>query len=170
MSRKKNSTVSTKAEFSAYFEGIDKKKRAYIEGRLIEQINWYNQSAIRYKRYFRIFNTLSIFLTCILPCLTTLDVENCWIAVVSTLSVIITTLMNAFDFHNRWIEYRMLCEVMKSNLHQYLTSAGIFSCFSEEEQFNMLVKLSEEYMKKELKCWNAVNLPKGKTVQAEDDS
>ena len=158
------------SEYQGYYDGLGIKELTYIKGRIIEQINWYNLSAIKYKRYFSIFNTLSIFLTCILPCLTTLNVKNYWIALISTLSVIITTFINAFDFRNRWIEYRMCCEVLKSNLHQYLTSTGIYTAMQEVDQFNLLVQLSEGYMKKELKSWNMVNHPKGETMHSDNNS
>lgn len=169
MKKRQDSLNELVAEYEGYFEGLNQKELTYMKGRLLEQINWYNCSAIQYKRYYCMFNTLSILLTCTLPCLTTLFVKNYLIAIVSTLSVLITTLMNAFDLHNRWTEYRMLCEILKSSLYQYLTNTGVFGNVSKGDKFNLLVELSENYMKKELKAWNAANLSKTKTIHVEKE-
>lgn len=167
MRKKQDKVKEIGVEYEDYLKGVAENERTYIKQRLIKQICWYDCSAIKYKRNFSLFNTMSIFLTCILPCLTTLNVQNRVIAIVSTSSVIITTLVNAFDYRNLWIEYRMICERLKSTLHQYLTGTGVFESLKKEKQFHLLVALSEEYMSKELKSWNSINHAKEKMVHEE---
>ncbi len=152
-----------KLEYENYLDGLEENQKAYITYRLIKQIGWYDCAAVKYKKYFTILTMLSILLTGILPCLTTFHVKSPIIAVISTASAISNTLINALGYHNLWIEYRMICERLRSTLHQYLTGTGIFSAIPKDKQFNLLVELSEECMSKELKSWNAINNSKDKT-------
>ncbi len=171
MDRKQNRIEDSDTEYNAYFAGMSEEyETCYIQSRVIKQIDWYDKSAVKYKKWYQLLNVASILLTCTLPCLTTLDVRKLVIALVSTASVIITTLANAFDCHNLWIEYRMICERLKSNLHQYMTGTGIYASIPKKNQFITFANISEECMSKEQNYWNSINNAKERTNCEEKES
>ncbi len=153
----KNKTI--KSEFDSYIQNIkDDTEKAYIVERVIGQINWYSKkSSINQKRY-KTAMVLCIAISALIPIVTiSMDFFTApWMKIVITaLSSAVTaiTAINALcNYRELWIEYRTNCELLKSELHKYLTS-GKFGSTEEKQDFTSFMKKCENLLTKEYKYW-----------------
>lgn len=146
-------------EFKPYLDSCNVFEKNYIEQRLINQIIWYDNSAIKKQEKYKCLTITSIILTSIIPILSLFTGFKCGIiatiliTVFSTSSSIILSVVNLCEYHKLWVEYRSTCEILKSILHRYFMKANEFHSSNNEENLNLLISLCEEYMTKEFQTW-----------------
>ena len=151
-------------QYEKYMEGLTgSTQRTYIQKRLIDQINWYDNVAAKKQKNYKVLMGISIVLTAIIPVFslfTTFSygvVFSAVIAVLSGSATAVTSIANLCEYQKLWVQYRSNCELLKSMLHRYFTSTGEFCNRTDDEKFNLLVALSEEYLINEFRVWSELS-------------
>lgn len=135
----------------------------YIKNRLIPQITWYDQKAIIKQKKYKYWTIISIVLTALIPILSLLTENRCGkivvilIAILSSASSCILSIINLCEYHNLWIEYRTMCENLKSILHRYFMKNGEFNSVNLRDNLDLLVSSCENYMTKEYMSWTELS-------------
>lgn len=149
------------SQYEKYLSEIDDiKKEVYIKTRVIDQIAWYDKKAADKQKRYKMYSIISITLTAIIPVISIYTgfkygiVASTLIALFGAIATIISAAINLCEYQKLWIEYRSNCEILKSLLHKYFTGVGVFSDLNEEERFNMLVEMTEDYLIMEFKSWS----------------
>lgn len=146
-------------EYKEYIEHLDEKKRIYIEKRLLNQISWYDRKAIEKNKIYKIMTIISILTTAAIPVFSLYTgfkygiVASTIIALLSATSSVIISIINLCEYQRLWIQYRSNCEILKSILHRFFTNSGEFTSSNDDENFKMLIQMSEEYLLKEFQTW-----------------
>lgn len=150
-------------EFEQYIEACKPNERAYIEQRLIKQIVWYDDNAIKKQNNYKRLTIVSIILTSVIPILSLFTgykygmIATVLIATFSAFSSILLSIINFCEYHKLWIEYRSTCEILKSILHRYFMKSNEFSSLNENAALDLLVSSCEEYMTKEFQTWTQLS-------------
>ena len=162
---KENDINDTKEHYiRKIFEPFLKKsasyEKDYIEKRLIEQIIWYDESAIKKQKRYKQLSIISIVLSGIIPIVSIFSkykygtIAIIIISTLSALSSILLSIINLCEYHKLWVEYRSACEILKSTLYKYFTKTDEFQSLNDYARLNLLISLCEEYMTKEFKIWS----------------
>ncbi|BBF41598.1 hypothetical protein lbkm_0278 [Lachnospiraceae bacterium KM106-2] len=150
-------------EFEEYLESVEGIKKVYLTSRVIKQIQWYDDAAKKKQKRYKSCMIVSILLTAVIPCLSLFTgyrygiIASIAIAVLSAASSAILSIVNLCELQKLWIEYRANCEILKSVLHRYLTRSREFSYGNEEEQFQLLVEITEKYLVEEYGTWSRLS-------------
>lgn len=156
---KSKQEYSVKDEFKPYITFVSNAyHKAYIEERVLGQINWYDKRSVKHQNTYKRMSFISIILTSFIPILTLLSDSGLYIKVaITTLSTSATAIASILTLNNSkelWVQYRANCEILKSVLHRYFTQCDEFK-ISSEDAFNMLVSSCEQYMTKEFLTWKS---------------
>lgn len=133
-------------------------EKEYIQERLDDQINWYDNKSIRSQKLYKRCKKLVIILSASIPFFVGFITElKIWATVVSAIGVIITFIegwLGLSKYHENWIEYRSICEILKHEKYMYLTKTGVYDT---EEPFKLLVERVESIISKENVNWANLN-------------
>lgn len=146
-------------EFEPYLSTCNSFEKTYIEQRLINQIIWYDTSAIKKQNMYKHLTIASIILTSIIPVLSLFTglkygiIATILITMFSAGSSVILSIINLCEYHKLWVEYRSTCEILKSILHRYFMRANEFSLQDQSSNLGLLISSCEEYMTKEYQTW-----------------
>lgn len=138
------------------YNEYSKNQIIYFTDRILDQIKWYDAKAkYNQKRY----KTLSIFSFCVssvIPILALLG-QNIWIkcliAAAGSIVSITTYILNINSYKDLWVQYRMNCEMLKSELMKFNTNTAPYD--KTETSFNILVNTCEQYFTKEFTKWQS---------------
>ena len=124
----------------------------YINTRVDIDLIWYNNQAKLYRGLHILSRILIIFLSSSITVLTGIEFKNknIFIAILSTLIVIITGITELIKFKEQWYEYRTTAETIKSEKIYFLTSTEPYNSI---DNFNLFVKNYELILKNENKNW-----------------
>lgn len=130
----------------------------YFKERVENQIEWYDKKSMHHQKVYKWIKRIQIFLTALIPFLTSLVINFEWILyVISGIGVFVTVLEGFLALgkhHENWIEYRGICETLKREKFMYLGRAGVYS---ENSNFNFLVERVETIISKENINWANLN-------------
>lgn len=146
--------------FEPFLKSSASYEKDYIEKRLIEQIIWYDNNAIKKQKRYKYLTIISIISSGSIPVVSIFTkckygiIAIIIISILSTLSSILLSIINLCEYHKLWIGYRSACEVLKSTLYKYFTKTGEFQSLNDYARLNLLISLCEEYMTKEFKIWS----------------
>lgn len=135
----------------------------YIVSRLDNQIKYYDNKAILYKKYHDNINILSIVISTSGSFVTILGlIFNCiepWLTIIGSLAGIIVASSLAIDklkrFGDLFVTYRRTCESLKREKFLFQTSSGEYQ--DNENAFNLLVERCESIMATENGTWVQLN-------------
>lgn len=150
-------------EFKPYLDSCNPFEKTYIEQRLIKQIIWYDNSAIKKQNKYKHLTITSIILTSIIPVLSLFTgikygiVATVLITIFSAASSVILSIINLCEYHKLWVEYRSTCEILKSILHRYFMKSNEFGSPDEKINLDLLISSCEEYMTKEFQTWTQLS-------------
>lgn len=150
-------------EFKPYLDSCDEFEKIYIEQRLLNQIIWYDESAIKKQNMYKKLTVITIIFTAVIPVLSlfTNFKYGFWatilITILSTSSSAILSIINLCEYHNLWVEYRASCEMLKSILHKYFMESKEYNSSDKKEILNLLISSCEEYMTKEFQTWTELS-------------
>lgn len=120
----------------------------YIENRLLPQIKWYNDKAERMQKNYKILSIVSFSLSAFIPFVVLFN-ETFLIKIITSLIgvtiSIINYIINIQEYRDLWLKYRSGCEILKSQLHIYLSSNQ-----KDKEQF---IKHCERFFVDEFTSW-----------------
>jgi hypothetical protein len=126
----------------------------YIEKRLDDQIAWYDNKSISAQRKYKRLQGTEIILAAMIPFLSGYADKH-WlipfaISLMGTVVVIIAALTRLGKYHENWIEYRSICELLKHEKYLYLTGTSPY----EERNFQLLVQRVESFISSENFNWS----------------
>lgn len=130
----------------------DKSQRYYIENRIIAQIKWYDSKAIKLQQKYKIsLKTLAI-ISISIPVLTLFSYKyiiKVLIAIIGSISSVISYFVSVDSCKELWLRYRSNCELLKSELHKYLSCSNSFT----QKEFNIFVSKCEDCFTSEFLSW-----------------
>lgn len=135
----------------------------YLTSRLDNQIKYYDDKAIDYKKYHDNINIASIILSTSGSFLTLLGIIfnyiEPWLTIIGALTGIIVASALSIDklkkFGELFVIYRRTCESLKREKYLYNTSSGEYQ--SNDDAFNLLVERCESIMATENGTWVQLN-------------
>lgn len=154
-------------EYQSYLRLLpDNNLKFYIQNRVIDQIKYYDDSAIKKQANYKFWSIISITLSGLIPIFTLLTDTGWGLAfklIVTTLSSAVTAITASVTlcaYKELWIQYRTNCEILKSVLHRFFLKSGEFKGKTDSELLETLVLSCEEYLTKEFQTWaSATNKP-----------
>ncbi len=145
----------------------------YIQERVDNQIQWYDQKAATCKMWYKIFQTAEIVLAALIPLLSAYASKHTAIAIITgILGVIITileTISKVNNYHENWIEYRTTCELLRYQKYLYITKSSPYN-LSEETIDNLFVKNIEQIISSENNHWKSFQQISQKSPDSSDTS
>lgn len=135
----------------------------YVTSRLDNQIKYYDNKAILYKKYHDNINILSIVMSTGGSFLTIFGLLfNCvepWLTIIGSLAGIMVASSLAIDklkrFGELFVIYRRTCESLKREKYLFETLSGEYQ--SNKNAFNLLVERCESIMATENGTWVQLN-------------
>lgn len=129
-------------------------KEEYLNKRLKSQIDWYSNNSNLNKRYYFSLKTTEIILAGTVPFLIALSNNDDNLKVVAgILSVIvgiIASLLMAFKYQEKWIQYRSSCEKLKQEKVMFETQSGFYA---SNQDLKLFVERVEFIISKENSNW-----------------
>lgn len=132
----------------------------YISKRLNDQIDWYSNKSQWNQKWFKRLRILEITLAAAIPVLS-INLNNSAIIKYITASIsagitIIISIQSLYNFHEYWIEYRMVAETLKHEKYLYETTTGIYNS-GQTTKLNLLIERVESIISHENINWSQMN-------------
>jgi hypothetical protein len=149
---------------------IDSRQKAmsseeYIKERLDSQIGWYDRKSAINKKYFIIFQIITLVASASIPVFSIFSEGNSWarilIAILGSATAITTGIVSLYQFREHWIEYRTTAESLKHEKYMFLTGTGPYA---GEDAFSLMVERVETLLSQENTGWQQ----RLKTQKSED--
>jgi hypothetical protein len=139
--------------------------KEYMQERLEEQIEWYDQKSMHAQKCYKISQLIEIVLASSIPLLAGYSKYNFWIPVIvgilGALIAIIESITKLYKFHENWIQYRSTCELLKYQKYLYITKSSPYN-IEEESVDNIFIKNVENIISAENGQWKITNSEKPK--------
>ncbi|MFC0559663.1 DUF4231 domain-containing protein [Halalkalibacter alkalisediminis] len=137
---------------------MDITEEEYIQIRLEDQINWYDNKSISAQKLYKRLKGIVIILSASIPLFVSFVPDfKFLVIVVSIIGVAITGIeawLGLSKYHENWIEYRSICETLRQEKYMYLTKTGVYDT---ENSFKSLVERVESIISKENVNWANLN-------------
>lgn len=147
----------------------------YISERLDSQIGWYSGKSASAQKLYKRFQTAEIVLASSSP------IIGSFALVFDDYSLALTFLMSGFGaaiaiiesickmnkYHENWIQYRYIAELLKHEKYLYITKA---SPYDEENAFEFLVQRVERTISSENVNWVGLNEEKNHSISPSSTS
>jgi hypothetical protein len=126
----------------------------YIEQRLDDQINWYDQKSSTNQIWFKRLRFAEIVAAAIIPFLSgfaggSLAIKIA-IGALGVVVAVIASLLALLHFQEHWINYRAKAEALKTEKFLFLTQT---QPYDKEDAFHLLVQRVEALLSKENTEW-----------------
>lgn len=135
---------------------LDIKSQKYINERIENQIEYYDKSSLKCQKRFKILYVVLIITTSIIPILSLLDFfsfQDILIAVVGTVSSILSSFLLFFRHKENWAQFRGTCEKLKSELYKYQSKSEKYFSISDNDAFNLFVTTCEGIIGNQNEQW-----------------
>lgn len=133
-------------------------EQSYLNSRLNDQIEWYDNKSSWNQRRYKSLKITQITLSTLIPFLASLVSNFSWVIyLIGSIGVLVTVLegfLNVGKYHENWVEYRSISEMLKHEKYMYLGRAGVYS---ENDELNFLVERVETIVSKENINWANLN-------------
>ena len=140
----------------------------YLNDRLYDQINWYDQKASAYKKYFCWLRALEIVMAALIPVLYYWPWFKSGIPFLAAAITILAGIAGLMKFHENWVLYRITCESLKYEKFLYLTNTDPYNT---DGKLAILVKRVESILSSERILWKrkilATTIPTDKNEMEE---
>lgn len=132
---------------------------SYIEKRLNAQIRWYSKKSREAQKNYKRLQVIELVLAALIPLLSSYTVGRprvaFFVGVLGAIVAIIESLERLFRYHENWIEYRSICEMLKREKHLYLMNASPYGADETREQ--LFVRNVESLISAETSKWTSTN-------------
>lgn len=147
----------------------------YIKERLEDQINWYSGKSSKCQNLYKRFQVVEIILAATTPILGTAAlVYDNWnlfftlaMSAFGAAIAVIESLCKMYKWHENWIQYRYISELLKHEKFLYITKA---SPYDEENAFEFLVQRVERTISSENVNWVGLNEEKNHVIKPSSTS
>lgn len=137
----------------------DVNEEDYFEQRLDDQINWYDTKSIKCQKKYKSLKRIEITFATSIPVIASIFPSTTVISILGGGIALIEGWLTLSKYHENWIEYRSICELLKQEKYMYLTNSGVYI---NERSLNYLVERVESIISKENVNW--ANLHSDKSV------
>lgn len=138
----------------------------YLKERLDDQIKWYSQKSQWNQKRYKILRMAEIIISALIPVLIPYSNAVPYLKTIIALSGSAVAIMigaqGLYNFHENWIEYRMVAETLKHEKFLYVTKAGVYEAV--DKPFNLLVARVESIISHENINWSQLNKTTSKKV------
>lgn len=128
----------------------------YLEKRLNNQIDWYDQKSVNSQKYYKRLQATGIILAGLIPFLAGYAHKHWVIQALISLFGTIIVISSAFSklgaYHEKWLEYRQTCEILRHEKYLFLTGAHPY----EDKSFHLLVQRVESIISAENVNWSQI--------------
>lgn len=137
----------------------------YLKERYEKEINWYDTTSTKNKKFYNFFQWGAISISAIVPVLVACLPEKIkWItATIAAILAIITAALKAFKYQENWLNFRTIAESLKKEKHFYDAELNDYSNSSDKEA--VFVERVEALISKENSLWISTH-----TQTADDDN
>ncbi|HOV69027.1 MAG TPA: DUF4231 domain-containing protein [Clostridia bacterium] len=126
----------------------------YLKDRVDNQIGWYSKKSKINKRLYIGLTISQMAVSATIPLFSFLLNINWVIAALGIIITISTGLIQLFKCHEKWLQYRQTCEVLKREKLLYLNK---IQPYNDEAQFETFVRNIEGVISHEVNCWVQIN-------------
>lgn len=134
--------------------------KEYLEKRVDDQINWYDQKSKSAQKWYKILQIVEIILASLIPLLSGYMPSCKWIALIvglfGAIIAIIESITKLNKYHENWIQYRSTCEMLRYQKHLYLTGSAPYNN-QDETIDNIFVRNIESIISSENNQWKNLN-------------
>lgn len=124
----------------------------YLKDRYEKQIKWYSSKSTINKRIYMFYQWGIILFSSLTPVLILLEKVDIIIpALISVLIAIFSSALNAFKYHENWLEYRTTSETLKKE--KYFYDAGVFEYKEVVDKEAFFVERVENLISRENTKW-----------------
>lgn len=140
------------------FEDYSQEQVEYLKNRVLDQILWYDKKATHNQKMFKELSIVSFCISTSIPILTIFGdclILKILIALFGSIVSVISYIINIYTYKDLWIQYRMNCEMLKSEVSKF---ANKVPPYNTDIAFSRFVENCEQYFTKEFSKWaNNVN-------------
>lgn len=133
------------------------KEDEYLIKRLDDQIHWYDKKSITYQKTYKWFKRLEILFATSIPVIVGITSITIVASLLGGGIAFIEGWLTLSKYHENWIEYRSICELLKQEKYMYLTKSGVYK---NNTSLNSLVERVESIISKENINWASLNTEK----------
>lgn len=139
----------------------------YLEQRVDDQITWYSRKSQSCQTAYKRLKVLEIAAAASIPIMSGLPAQPWQLVagVVGALIAVSTGVSGLFKFHELWIEYRAVAEILRRHRFLFLTKAAPYQ---GEDAFALFVDAVEGAIAKENASWASVRRPAGANGQQQE--
>ncbi len=119
----------TKQTFEKMYEAVftplelNAQQQAYIDKRILPQIEYYDRTAIKNRSWYFSLQTIAVIAAAFVPVVIAFDADDAWPALLGGASAVIAGLLTLFKSQEEWVKTRSTCENLRSQLA--LFQAGV---------------------------------------------
>lgn len=149
-----NYIIDLPIDYSEYTE----KQQRYLKNRLHDQIQWYDKKAKHNQKYYKVLSVISVIISSSIPILTLFEEKplvKILIAIAGSAVSVITYIININTFKDLWVQYRMNCEMLKSEASKFINKIPPYNSNNSDVAFDTLVSNCEQYFTKEFSTWQS---------------
>lgn len=125
----------------------------YLKNRVENQIAWYSRNSTWNKHWFIALQMMTLFASGAVPVFAIFS-GDMWVrvtvAILGSVTAIITGAVSLFRFREHWTEYRTTAETLKHEKYLYQTKTGPYT---GDEAFALLVERVEALVSQENSKW-----------------
>lgn len=134
--------------------------KEYIESRVNNQIDWYDNKSMSCQKKYKIAQTVEIVLAALIPLLSGYTDDCIVIAVIVGLLgasiAVIESLTKLYKWHENWIEYRTTCELLRYQKYLFETKSAPYNTEPESIE-NVFIRNIENIISSENNKWKVAN-------------
>ena len=135
----------------------------YLETRVKDQIQWYENKSKTNKRYYLFFKISELVLSLPIPFLSAYidsDISplKLIVGILGVLIAAVAGILTLVKYHENWIEYRNVTESLKFEKYLFLTKSGSYR--DENNAFNLFVERFESLISSSTQKWVNYNSTK----------
>lgn len=130
----------------------------YLNQRLENQINWYDKKSIGCQKKYKWLKRLEILFATAIPVVISINPITIIVSILGGSIAFIEGWLSLSKYHENWIEYRRICELLRQEQYMYLTKSGVYN---SDHTLNYLVERVESIVSKENVNWANLHSEKG---------
>ncbi len=140
----------------------------YLSKRVEDQIHWYDEKATKAQKEYKKYQRIELVAATSIPLLSGFAVGNIQVAIIigllGAVVAVVEGLTKLDRSHEKWIEYRATCELLRNEKYLYITGSGPYMN-SDETNFHVFVETIERMVSSENNKWKQVNSQKQETCK-----
>lgn len=132
----------------------------YLEKRVDDQINWYDNKSKEAQKWYKSLQTIEIILAAFIPLLSGFASNKCIAFILGffgAVIAIIESISKLNKYHENWIQYRTTCEMLRYQKHLFLTGSAPYNTKDETIE-NLFVRNVENIISSENNQWKNLNI------------